>query len=320
MSRFAAVIVNYRSAGLVLDCLRTLANEIQAGSRAIVVDNASGDDSVAILRRAIASEKWEWATVIAADRNGGFAYGNNVAIRELHSKSLCPDYVWLLNPDTYVRPGAAKYLLEFLDANPTIGIAGSGLEFPDERRQVSAFRFPSIPGEFEITIRLGAVSKLLRRWQIPMLLVPLPTQPAPQAVDWVNGASMMIRWEVLQAIGPMDEKYFLYYEEPDFCFRARRAGWATWTVPKSRVVHLEGQTTGVTGAMRVSKPMPMYWFDSRSRYFRKLRGRTIGLLADLAFIAGTVGWRIHSRLRGKPPADPPRLLRDFVRHAIRRWI
>jgi GT2 family glycosyltransferase len=129
----------------------------------------------------------------------------------------------------------------------------------------------------------------------------------------------MVRREVFETVGLMDEGYFLYFEETDFCRRARRAGWPVWHVPASRVVHLEGQSTGVTGANLAKKPRPAYWFDSRARYFRKHLGPGYALLADVIFAVGFGLWRIQRRVRGKSDPDPPGLLRDFVRHAARRW-
>ena len=312
-----AVIVNFRTARLVVDCLRSLAPEVPAepALRVLVVDNDSGDDSVAVIAGAIESEGWSWARVRPLDRNGGFAFGNNAAVRELLHAADRPRYIWLLNPDTLVRPGAATALIDFLEAHPAVGIAGGRLEFPDGRPQTSAFRFPSLPAELEDTVRIGFVSRALERFRVPP-----PPRPDAHPTDWVNGASMMVRRQVFETVGLMDEGYFLYFEETDFCRRARAAGWQVWSVPASRVVHLEGQSTGVTGANLAARPRPRYWFDSRARYFRKHHGATYALLADLIHMAGFATWRAHRRLRGKPDPDPPGLLRDFVRHAVRRWV
>lgn len=313
----AAVIVNYRTAGLVVDCLRTLAPEVAAepGLRVLVVDNASGDDSVGVIAAAIREQGWAWAEVRELDRNGGFAYGNNTAVRLLLAGPNPPEYVWLLNPDTLVRPGAATALIDFLEAHPGVGIAGGRLEHPDGTPQTAAFRFPSLTSEFEDTVRLGFVSRLLEPFRVPM---PIRSEPHP--ADWVNGASMIVRREVWQTVGPMDEGFFLYFEETDFCRRARDLGWGVWHVPASRVVHLEGQSTGVTGAKLALKPRPRYWFDSRARYFRKHLRPTRALVADLIWIAAFGSWRVQRRLRGKPDTDPPGLWADFVRHAVRRWL
>lgn len=312
----AVVIVNYRTAGLVVDCLRSLADEAarDPGLRAVVVDNASGDDSVAVLRGSIRTEGWTWAEVQPLDRNGGFAFGNNAAIRELLAERNPPAFVWLLNPDTLVRPGAATALIDFLQVHPHVGIAGSRLEFSDGRPQSSAFRFPSLLGELEDTIRVGLVSRLLHRFRVPAAV-----RDRPHATDWVNGASLMVRREVFETVGLLDDAFFLYFEETDFCRRVKRAGWRIWHVPASRVVHLEGRSTGVTGASVSARRRPVYWFDSRARYFRKHLGGAYALLADLIFVVGFGSWRIQRRLRRKPDEDTPRLWHDFVRHAVRRW-
>jgi GT2 family glycosyltransferase len=214
-----------------------------------------------------------------------------------------------------VRPGAATELFDFMAAHPDVGIAGGRLEFPDGSPQTAAFRFPSLLAEFEDTIRIGLVTKILGQFRVPG-----PIREHPHPTDWVNGASLIIRREVFHTIGLLDEGYFLYFEETDFCRRAKRAGWPVWHVPASRVVHLEGQSTGVTGANLATKPRPSYWFDSRARYFRKHLGGGYALVADAIFAVGFGLWRVQRRLRRKPDPDPPGLLRDFVRHAVRRWI
>jgi GT2 family glycosyltransferase len=313
----AVVIVNYRTPRLVVDCLRSLAPEITAelSLRVLITDNLSGDDSIPIIDEAIRANGWTWAELRPLPRNGGFAYGNNAVIRELLSTAKPPRYVWLLNPDTIARPRAATVLIDFLEAHPGVGIAGGRLEDPDGKPQTAAFRFPSLLGEFEDTVRIGLVSRALARFRVP----PPPREVSHRA-DWVSGASMMVRREVFETVGLMDEGYFLYFEETDFCLRSRRAGWPIWHVPASRVIHLEGQSTGVTGANLAQKRRPKYWFDSRARYYRKNHGATYALLADLTYIAGFGTWRLHRRLRRKPDPDPPGLLADFVRHAVGRWV
>ena len=254
--RVLVVIVNYRSASLAIDCLRSLAPEVAslggAGiARVVVTDNASGDDSVARLTRAVADNGWaEWASIQPLGRNGGFAYGNNEAIRATLAAADKPDYVLLLNPDTLVRPGAIRALLEFMDAHPDAGIAGSRLEDPDGTPQRSAFRFHTVRGELEAGLRLGFVSKLLHRH---VVAPPVPAGEEPVRTDWVAGASMIVRRAVFEQAGLMDEGYFMYFEEVDFCLRAARKGWPCWYVPASRIVHLVGQSSGVTDTKRANR-------------------------------------------------------------------
>ena len=219
------VIVNFNSADLAIDCLRSLAAQraelLGEGGKVVITDNASTDDSVARIAAAIAANGWgDWVDPKPLPRNGGFAYGNNAAIAPALSQSDKPTFILLLNPDTIVRPGAVRTLTEFLRAHPQAGIAGARLEDPDGTPQRSAFRFHSIAGEFERGIRIGFVTRLLAA----RMIAP-PVSDRAEACDWVAGAAMMVRTTVFEQVGLMDEKYFMYFEEVDFCRRAAAAGW-----------------------------------------------------------------------------------------------
>lgn len=303
------VIVNYRTAGLVIDCLRSLVPEVQdmPGIRVTVVDSHSEDGSAEKIAAAIANEQWhEWATFMPLDVNGGYAFGNNAAIRPALASDTPPDYVFLLNPDTVVRPGAIRTLVEFMDAHPKAGIAGSRLEDPDGTPQYSAFRFPNLASEFEGGLRIGFVTQLLSRWTV---IQPITEDSCE--TEWVAGAGMMIRRAVFDDVGLMDEDYFLYYEELDFCLATYRAGWSCWYVPDSRVVHFVGQSTGVTNTKQKPKRRPTYWFESRRRYFVKNYGWLYAILTELAWMIGFLTWRVRRVIQRKPDSDPPQLLSDF---------
>ena len=137
----------------------------------------------------------------------------------------------------------------------------------------------------------------------------------PRQVDWLPGASMMIRQEVFRAIGLMDESYFLYFEETDFCLQARRAGWHCWYVPQSRVLHIAGQSTGVTAALERPRRLPAYWFESRRRYFIKNHGRGYAAAADVLWMLAFASWRVRRWLLRRPDPAPPWQLLDFFRHS-----
>ena len=150
--RVLIVIVNFRTAELVVDCLRSLAPELgaQPSARVVVVENASGDGSERILADAIEREGWSLRVELCvAPANGGFAAGNNIALRRALSegRELAPELVWLLNPDTIVRLGALTELLAFLARHPEVGIAGSRLEYEDGTQHDSRYRFPTIWSE-----------------------------------------------------------------------------------------------------------------------------------------------------------------------------
>lgn len=310
--RLAIVVLNYRTPELTIDCLRSLVQEVKADTHVMVVDNASGDQSVEAIQTAIATEGWDnWVTFTALEKNGGYASGNNAAIRKLLASPHPPAYVLLLNPDTIVRPGAVTALVEFMDEHPEVGIAGSRLEDLDGTAQRSAFRFHSVFSELDDGLRFGLVTQLLARW-----IIAPPVSEVNVQTDWVAGASMIVRREVFESVGLMDEKYFLYFEEVDFCLAAHRAGWPCWYVPKSRVVHFVGQSSGVTDTKRPPKRRPTYWFDSRRRFFVKNYGWAYAILTEAAWASSFALWRLRRAVQRKPDTDPPKLLSDFVLNSI----
>jgi GT2 family glycosyltransferase len=310
------VILNYRTAELTVDCLRSIAPELATlpNTSVVVTDNASGDGSVERIARAIAEEGMaSWARLMPLDRNGGYAYGNNAPIREALASAQPPEFVLLLNPDTQLRPRAIHELVRFMASHPEVGIAGSRLEDPDGTPQCSAFNFPNPWSELDRGLRLGVVAKLLE----PKLV----TRPIPDtscSVDWVAGASMLVRKAVFDKIGLIDEAYFLYYEEVDFLLRSKRAGFETYYVPQSRVMHMVGASTGVSDHRKAAKRVPGYWFDSRRRYFLKNHGPLGAAAADLAWL---LGYSLHSarqRVFPKAANDPPHVFEDFVRNGVWR--
>jgi GT2 family glycosyltransferase/serine acetyltransferase len=312
--RVLVVIVNYRTADLTIEALRSLEPELAtvAPARVVVVENNSRDGSMERIASAIRENGWDsWAMLIETERNGGFAYGNNRGIEAAAVRWPRPEYVHLLNPDTVVRPGALSTLVQFMDATPAAGIAGSRLEDPDGTAQRSAFRFPGVLSELEASARVGAVSRWLSTWAVAP-----PVAERAYATDWVAGASMMIRREVFDSVGLLDEDYFMYFEEVDFSLTARKAGWTCWYVPDSHVVHLVGRSSGVTDPRQRHRRRPDYWFESRRRYFLKHLGRTRSGLADLAFTAGNLTWRAKRAVQGEAADDPEYFLRDFVRHSV----
>jgi len=311
----SVVIVTYRSADMTVACLRSLAAERadpRIVLRAVVIDNASGDaESIAA---AIQLQAWSgWVTLLRAPQNGGFAYGNNLGFAYALAQHA-PDYVHMLNPDTVVKPGAVATLVEFLDSHPGVGIAGSSFENADGSVWPFAFRFPSALSELESGLGLGVLSRALSPWTLVRVM-----GEASEPIDWGSGASMMIRRTLLDAIGGLDESFFLYFEETEFCWRARRAGFPMWYVPASRVMHIGGHSTAVTGPQRVIKRLPAYWFESRRRYFLATGGRARAALIDLIAIAAHALGRARLWLQGRRDRIVPYYLRDLWRHsALRR--
>ena len=306
----AVVIVTYKCAALTLESLASVdAERSTTGTRirVIVVDNASGDTKD--LAEAIKSNNWaSWVTLVTAPRNGGFAYGNNVGIQRAYDTAT-PAYVYLLNPDAQVRSGAIASLARFLEAHPDVGIAGSSFETRDGSNWPFAFRFPGLMSELLQGMEIGALMRLFDRW-----VVARHMSRVAQPTDWICGASMMIRPSVLARIGGMDENYFLYFEETDFCYRAKQAGFPTWYVPDSRVMHIMGQTTTVTDISAGPRRLPDYWFESRRRYFAVTYGIGKAIAIDVVtLIANSVG--LIKRIALKRDRVP-HFLRDVIRHSV----
>ena len=306
----AIVIVNFCTAELTIECLRSLAAELRRwpNAKVIIADNASPDGSGAVIAEAISANGWAgWAAVRMCPRNGGFAYGNNSVVRSCVNLPVPPDYFWLLNSDTLVRPGALAALVDFMAATPDAGIAGSCLEDPDGTQQYSAFRFHSIASELEASAKLGPLSNVLKRWSVTH-----PLSRDTQQTDWMAGASLLIRAQVFRDAGLMDEDYFLYYEETDFCREARRHHWKSYFVGASRVVHLVGQSSGIAAGAQKPRRRPQYWYQSRRRYFVKNHGWLYAIGADCALALGSGLARFREIVERRPTVLPEAFFHDLA--------
>jgi GT2 family glycosyltransferase len=308
----AVVIVTYRCAALTIESLRSVAMERSVPGfhiRAVVVDNASGD--APSIAEAIESNGWRsWVTLVTAPRNGGFAYGNNLGIARAY-EDRAPSYIYLLNPDAQVRPGAIGTLARFLESHPKVGIAGSSFENLDGSDWPIAFHFPTLMSEMLQGMDLGPLMRLFKRSMVAQQMTK-----TPQPIDWICGASMLIRPAVLESIGGMDENYFLYFEETDFCYRAKKAGFATWYVPASRVMHIMGQSTTVTDLSSGPKRLPSYWFESRRRYFAMTYGIGRAIWIDIvALLACSIGL-VKRAVSRRTHTATPHFIRDLIHHSV----
>ena len=314
--KLLVVIVNYKVTEFTIDCLRSLHDEIRVlpASHVAVCENGTGPEAVDRLHEVIEGEGWgDWVSLTAVHLNRGFTGGNNLILRQALKLPNPPQYFLLLNADTIVGSRSLQALVDFMDSHPDIGIAGSWLEYADGSPQPNAFRFFSPASEFARALRLGFISRLLRRWDTTP---PLPSAASP--TGWVSGASMIIRRDVFASIGLLDEALYTYFDDIDLCIRAARAGWPTWYVPESRVVHYDGQSTGVSTRQTCPKRRPPYWFEARRYFFLKNYGPIYTALCDAARIAGFALWRLRRWIQQKPDTDPPRLLADSIRHSVFR--
>lgn len=310
----AIAIVSYRSAELTVRCLRSLMAERVSSKfdiQVFVVDNASGDYPA--LESAIREFSWgDWVSLILAPKNGGFGYGNNIAVNRA-LKQCDPRYIYFLNPDTEARPGVTATLVDFLERHPLVGVAGSGFENLDGSDWPIAFRFPSLGSEMCQSLDIGLISRLFQKWLVPRIM-PKIAQPT----DWVSGASMMVRSEVFRAVGGFDENYFLYFEETDFSYRAKLAGYATWYVPAGVVMHISGYSTHVTSRDAARARLPAYWFESRRRYFVRTHGLGFAKLVDIVVLASSAIGILKRKIMGQKSRIVPNFTRDLWRHSVLR--
>ncbi len=310
--KLLVVIVNYKTPEMTLESVVSALRETQhiADTKIAVVDNDSQDASLEKLRQAALDAAWgDQVEILASPWNGGFAWGNNFAIRPALESADRPEYVYLLNSDAFPDENAVTELVNYLDSHPSFGIAGSFIHGDDGETHRTAFRFPSLGSELEAPLGIGVVSKLLNSY---IVSPDLPT--STERVDWLAGASMLIRTKVLDEIGLMDDGYFLYYEETDFCLRAARAGWPTAYVVESSVTHIGSVSTGIQD---ISKPTPQFWYGSRHRYFLKNHGRAALWAANTLYIVAGLIRRARSALMRRPSHEPAGHMRGFIRFNLR---
>ncbi len=302
------VVLNYRTPDLTLKAVEAALREMDDLTGAItVVDNDSGDGSFEALLKAVHERGWSRVRVLQSGHNGGYGAGNNFGIRQGLPDGSSPDYVYILNSDAFPQPGAIRLLLDYLQTHPQAGFAGSRLHGEDGVYHQTAFRFPTAFSEFETGAGTGPISRLLRRY-----IVALPEPLDAQAVDWMAGASLMVRHRTYEETGGFDERFFLYFEETDLCLRARRAGWLSVYIPQSRVMHIGSVSTG----MKNWKRMPPFWFDSRLWYFTKNHGIFYAAMATTAYVAGALIFKLR-QVFGKRGNQPQHFLGDLVSHAFR---
>tara|TARA_R110002049_G_scaffold72490_2_gene187110 strand:+ start:128174 stop:129328 length:1155 start_codon:yes stop_codon:yes gene_type:complete len=273
-SRVAVVILNYRTPEMVIDCLESLTTEVDLDAdRVIVVDNQSPDDSASRIRDVVEQRGWQnWCRVVVSPSNDGFSAGNNFGIASQSS-----EFYWLLNSDTIVRPGALQLMLEAARANSDAAIVAPTLTWPDGKAQQSRFRFGSPAAEFLASAQLLALSRLVEG-RAP--------KEFSQDASWVSFASVLVRATAYQQIGPMDDRYFMYYEDTDYCRRAIEHGWKIVSEPRASVVHLRGGSSPVKRLAAELRRRPFYYYASRARYFAKFYGQGGLIVANLCWSLG----------------------------------
>ncbi len=245
----SAVVLTWNQLSLVLDCLDSLRRIDYPRFRVVAVDNGSQDGTAAMIR-----ERCPDVTVVENRQNLGFAEGNNVGIRR--SLADGADYVMLLNDDTVVAPEMVRELITFAELRPAVGIVGPVIRYQD---------VPHIIWSAGNTIdwRTGSLRRLCANRRDS----EAPTRP--YGVDYVTGCALCIKREVIERIGLLDARYFIYYEESDWCMRARAKGYEVMVIPSARIWHK------VSATMKQDSPATTYYMTRNAFLFlaRHMRGR-----------------------------------------------
>jgi hypothetical protein len=222
-----------------------------------------------------------------------------------------PDYFYLLNPDAYPLPGAIEALIEVSKSHEDRCLLGSTLHNEQLVPRCSAFRLPSALSELQRGARLGVLDKLF-----PNALIAMPIGASPFQCGWVSGAGFFFSRSVQEAIGFMDDGYFLYFEELDYMRHASVCGFPVLSVPDSKIVHIAGVSTGIVGAKSETKPMPVYWYHSWHRYFFKNHPAYYALLCGAAWMTGRMINNLLGIFLKHRHAYDGHSLRPFFKHAI----
>jgi N-acetylglucosaminyl-diphospho-decaprenol L-rhamnosyltransferase len=291
----SVILVSWNTRKLLLDCLASLSKAI--GNLHVdiwVVDNGSRDNSVAAVR-----QQFPTAQLIENHGNPGFAAANNQAIVASAGR-----YALLLNSDTIAEPRSIERLVRFADAHPRAGIVGAQLLNPDHSFQASYASFPSLRSELLSVTGVGP--RMFGYWYPSY--GPRRSQVTRQ-VDWVQGACMLARKAAIRQAGLMDEQYFMYNEEIDWCRCMWRAGWEIWYLPEARIIHYGGQSTS-----QVRRAMIQALYRSKVRFFRKHYGALPAAALQGAFVAVLYSKWLIGRLAARGHAigaGPPIGWRDL---------
>jgi N-acetylglucosaminyl-diphospho-decaprenol L-rhamnosyltransferase len=305
MVDLSVVIVSWNVRDLLRQCLNTVVKPGPLSLEVIVVDNASADGSVDMLRA-----EFPAVQLVANPDNVGFPAANNQGIAAAQGR-----YVLLLNSDAEVVGDGLATMVAFADAHPDVGVVGPQLLNPDGSVQSSRRRLPTLATAFfESTwLQPYAPRRLLERYYVL-------DQPdgATLDVDWVKGAALMARREAIEQVGLLDEGFFMYSEELDWCHRFREAGWRVVYLPTAQIVHHEGKSSE-----QVLPARHVHFQTSKVRYFRKYHGRVVAgalrlfLLANYAWQLGVEGakWLVGHRrsLRARRVATYWQVLRSGLR-------
>lgn len=262
----SVLIVNYNAGRFLAECLASIRTQTCCSYEIIVVDNASTDGSVAMVRH-----RFPDVTVVENARNVGFAAANNQASRLAGGR-----YLFLLNPDTLMLPAAIDRLVEFMDTNPAVGVCGPRTLDGEGEAEPSFFSFPTFWNFFWTNLRYTPLRPVALQYS-PLHVYSWGENQRRDG-DWVHGCSLLIRADLYRRLGGLDEAFFMYFEEIELCHRVREAGYTIAYVPQATIVHYGGGSSSIPDDDKINGKIGVYFTRSRYHYLTKLYGRTPSLL------------------------------------------
>jgi hypothetical protein len=276
LSPLNVIILNYGTPDLAIASAESVQPQIEAiGGRLILVDNASPDNSAEKLSAWAASKPGAPLEIILSPVNGGFAAGNNLGIKAGEAA-----FYLLLNSDTLVEPGALAALLGAMKERPKLGLAGPLILDEAGAIAVSRFRKRTPFSEFVEATGLDIFYNRFREHVVPIF------EDEADAPDWISFACVMIRKDVIEEVGLLDEGYFMYFEDSAYGLKAAHKGWRGARIDAARVRHFEAKSSGVEDAAAEHKRLPRYYYAARARYFIDHYGRAGFVAANLFWLAG----------------------------------
>ena len=302
LRKLVVSIINYRTGPLTIQCLEAVAADCAtlgqgtATVEAVVVDNASGDGSAETIQERISAGTLGLSTqLVRSETNSGFSGGHNQAIGAVPA-----DFYLLLNSDAMLRPGAIAALLGAAERHPAAGLLAPRIEYEDGTVQISCFRFASPLSELIRGAASGPLTRLLARHEVPLAM-----PPDPEEIEWASFACILLRGDMVRQVGLLDDGYFLYFEDAEYCLRAGRAGFRVVYVPEARVVHLRGRSGPVKTLARANARLPAYYHASRTRFLYQAHGRLGLFAANAAWMLGRcIAWLRPLGGQRIPPVAP----------------
>lgn len=284
-------IINYRTADLTIQCVQSVLDDFDGvNGQIVVVDNLSEDGSAEQIENWIAGQGADIPVrLVRSATNSGFSGGHNQGMA-----SEKADFYLILNSDAELRQGFFQALLHSARSHPDYGFFTPCLEGKDGKAQVSHFRFFTPISELLRAAETGFITQLFQRHDIP-----LTTNPDPEQTDWASFACILLRGSMVEVLGPMDEGYFLYFEDAEYCWRARKVGWRILHVPEARAIHYRGGSGPVKKLAAAKKRMPGYFYASRTRLLYQTHGWAGLMAGNLLWYLGR-GIAYLRVLAGKP--------------------